>query len=104
MQKTKHAHWRVDIVKIARTYTIDVDVARDLKQKYNQSQFVEDAIKAKLYPSSVAMKLHDAELHTLLYQCMRLVDADSMEWKLLHNMWEIENKKHIISLGLDANL
>ena len=91
-------------MKTARTFTIDIDVAKDLRQKHNQSQFVEDAIKAKLYPSHARIALHDADLHTLLYQCMRLFEQDSMEWKLLHNLWEIENKKHIISLGLDANL
>ena len=40
-------------MKPARTFTIDTELAKDLRQKRNQSQFVEDAIKAKLYPSSV---------------------------------------------------
>lgn len=35
-------------VKIARTFTIDVWIARELQNKKNQSQFVNDAIKNRL--------------------------------------------------------
>ena len=91
-------------MKIARTYTIDVDVAKDLQQKYNQSQFVEDAIKAKLYPSHSTLALHDAPVVMLLYQLLRKYDKGSIEYKLIENMWTVENKKHVTSLGLDVNL
>ena len=82
-------------MKTNRTYSIDVDVARDLQQKSNQSQFVEDAIKAKLYPAFTSRKLHEALKYELLYQLMRLYDDDSYEWKKISEFWEIENKKHI---------
>ena len=82
-------------MKIARTFTIDVNVAQDLKQKLNQSQFVEDAIKAKLYPSFTPIALNDAPKVSVLYQLLRLYDEDSYEWKKIHEFWEIENKKHI---------
>jgi uncharacterized protein YqkB len=91
-------------LKTNRTYSIDVNVAKDLRQKQNQSQFVEDAIKAKLYPSHSTLALHDAPAVMLLYQLLRIYDKDSHEYKLIENMWTVENKKHITSLGLDVNL
>lgn len=84
-------------MKTNRTYSIDVDVARDLQQKQNQSQFVEDAIKAKLYPSGHRVALFDADAHTLLHRLLSFFEKDSMEWKLINNMWESENKKKSIS-------
>lgn len=103
MQKKKHAHWRVDIVKIARTYTIDVHVATDLKQKHNQSQFVEDAIKAKLYPSGQTRHISEYNKYELLEKLLKLFEQDSMEYRLLNNMWQAEYKKHSTSLNLDVN-
>ena len=85
-------------MKTNRTYSIDVDVARDLQQKSNQSQFVEDAIRAKLYPSFTPIKLNEAPKVMLLYQLLRLYDKDSYEWKKLEEFWEIENNKHIKSV------
>lgn len=82
-------------MKTNRTYSIDVDVARDLQQKSNQSQFVEDAIKAKLYPAFTPITLNEAPKVMLLYQLLNLYDDDSYEWKKLEEFWEIENKKHI---------
>ena len=91
-------------MKIARTYTIDVHVATDLKQKHNQSQFVEDAIKAKLYPSGQTKHISEYNRLELLTRLIKLFEQDSMEYRLLENMWTAENKKHITSLNLDANL
>ena len=80
-------------MKTNRTYSIDVDVAKDLQQKHNQSQFVEDAIKAKLYPSSHQLSLGDCDAYTLLHKLLSFFEIDSIEWKLIHDMWEVENKK-----------
>jgi len=80
-------------MKTNRTYSIDVDVARDLQQKHNQSQFVEDAIRAKLYPAGNQLALFDCDAITLLHRLLKFYKKDSMEWKLIHNMWESENKK-----------
>lgn len=85
------------IMKTNRTYSIDVDVARDLQQKQNQSQFVEDAIKAKLYPSGTRVALFDCDAAALLHRLLTFFEQDSMEWKLINNMWEAENKKRSIS-------
>lgn len=82
-------------MKTNRTYSIDVNVAKDLQQKHNQSQFVEDAIKAKLYPSFTPTSLNNAPKVSVLYQLLRLYDEDTYEWKKIHEFWEIENKKHI---------
>ena len=84
-------------MKTNRTYSIDVDVARDLQQKQNQSQFVEDAIKAKLYPSGHQLALFDCDAKALLHRLLSFFEQDSMEWKLINNMWEAENKKRSIS-------
>jgi hypothetical protein len=84
-------------MKTNRTYSIDVDVAKDLRQKHNQSQFVEDAIKAKLYPSGQRVALFDADAHTLLHRLLFFFEEDSMEWNLINNMWKAENKKRSIS-------
>jgi len=44
-------------VKIARTFTIDVWIARELQNKKNQSKFVNDAIKDKLNGSLAEINL-----------------------------------------------
>ena len=82
-------------MKTNRTYSIDVNVAKDVQQKHNQSQFVEDAIKEKLYPSFTPIALSKAPKVSVLYQLLKLYDKDSYEWKKICEFWEIENKKHI---------
>ena len=89
-------------MKTARTFTIDIDVAKDLKQKANQSQFVEDAIKAKLYPSSLSRHISDYKTFELLEYLIRLFDEDSLEYKQCQDMWNVEYRKHSISLNPDA--
>ena len=90
-------------MKTARTFTIDVELAKDLRQKQNQSQFVEDAIKAKMYPSSQTRHISEYNKLELLTRLIKLFEENSMEYRLLENMWTAENKKHITSLNLDAN-
>lgn len=90
-------------MKINRTYSIDVDVAKDLQQKHNQSQFVEDAIKAKLYPSGQSRHISEYTTYELISRLMKKFDSTSMEWRLLNNMWDSEYKKHTTSLDHDAN-
>lgn len=87
-------------MKTNRTYSIDIYVAKDLQQKSNQSQFVEDAIRAKLY-SGGELSLHDAHKTTILHHLMRLYDQDSYEWKVIHDLWEVENNLHIIKVRED---
>jgi glycerol-3-phosphate responsive antiterminator len=89
-------------MKTNRTYSIDVDVAKDLQQKQNQSQFVEDAIKAKLYPSGVSRHISDYKTFELLEYLIRLFDEDSLEYKQCQDMWHVEYRKHSISLNPDA--
>ena len=91
-------------MKTNRTYSIDVEVAKDLQQKHNQSQFVEDAIKAKLYPSTVSRHISDYKSYELLEKLLKLFEQDSMEYRLLDNMWHTEYKKHSTSSNPDANL
>ena len=90
-------------MKTNRTYSIDVDVAKDLQQKQNQSQFVEDAIKAKLYPSGVLRHISDYKTFELLEYLIRLFDQDSLEYKQCQDMWHVEYRKHSTSLNRDAN-
>lgn len=90
-------------MKTNRTYSIDVDVAKDLKQKRNQSQFVEDAIKAKLYPSGQTRHISEYKSYELISKLMKKFEFESMEYRLLNNMWESEYKKHTISSDPDAN-
>ena len=77
-------------MKTNRTYSIDVDVAKDLQQKQNQSQFVEDAIKAKLYPSSLSRHISDYKTFELLEYLIRLFDEDTLEYKQCQDMWQVE--------------
>ena len=91
-------------MKTARTFTIDIDVAKDLRQKHNQSQFVEDAIKAKMYPSSQTRHISEYKTYELLEKLLKLFEQDSMEYRLLDNMWHTEYKKHSTSSNPDANL
>ena len=90
-------------MKTARTFTIDTELAKDLRQKQNQSQFVEDAIKAKMYPSSQPKHILEYAPYELLFQVMKYFEKDSLQWKLLHDMWESEYKKHSTSSNPDAN-
>ena len=91
-------------MKTARTFTIDIDLAKDLRQKHNQSQFVEDAIKAKMYPSSQTRHISEYQTYELLEKLLKLFEQDSMEYRLLNNMWEIEYKKHSTFSDRDAKL
>ena len=91
-------------MKTARTFTIDTELAKDLRQKQNQSQFVEDAIKAKMYPSSQSRHISEYTTYELISRLMKRFDSESMEWRLLTNMWDSEYKKHTTSLNPDANL
>ena len=90
-------------MKTARTFTIDVDLAKDWRQKQNQSQFVEDAIKAKMYPSSQTRHISEYTKYELLTRLIKFYTEDTMEYRLLNNMWKAEYKTHTISLDLDAN-
>ena len=91
-------------MKTNRTYSIDVDVAKDLQQKYNQSQFVEDAIRAKLYPSGHIRHISEYETYELIEKLLKLFPKDSMEYRLLDNMWQTEYKKHTTSSNRDEDL
>jgi len=89
-------------MKTNRTYSIDVDVAKDLQQKHNQSQFVEDAIKAKLYPSGQTRNISELKTFELLEKLLLLFEEDSLEYKQCSDMWHTEYKKYSTSLNRDA--
>lgn len=90
-------------MKTARTFTIDTDLAKDLRQKRNQSQFVEDAIKSKMYPSSQTKHISEYTKYELLTRLIKFYAEETMEHRLLNNMWKAEYQTHTISLDLDAN-
>lgn len=88
-------------MKTNRTFSIDVHVATDLKQKHNQSQFVEDAIKAKLYPSGQTRHVSEYKTYELLEKLLLLFSEDSLEYKQCSDMWHTEYRKYSTSLKSD---
>ena len=78
-------------MKITRSFTLDVGIALKLKKQKNQSQFVEDAIKLKLWkdekenveahewrhcnPCDVSYKVKKGDVYVWCRKCNAKLDA-----------------------------
>ena len=70
-------------MKVNRTFSIDLWIVKELKDKRNQSQFVCDAIKTKLDGSSGSLGVADAPTRQLMAALMARDDCEPFVKRVL---------------------
>lgn len=78
-------------MKINRTFCLDVDVARELKKRSNQSYLVNQLLKKHLFDSDTSKSqqtLEESSFDDLIFAAWMKSEPQSMESKLLNNMRE----------------
>jgi hypothetical protein len=76
-------------VKINRTFCLDVDVARELKKRSNQSYLVNQLLKKHLFDSDQTKSqqtLEEANYYDLIFAAWMKAEPQSFESKMLHQM------------------
>ena len=76
-------------MKINRTFCLDVDVARELKKRSNQSYLVNQLLKKHLFDSDKTKSqqtLEEASFEDLIREAWMKSEAQSFESKLLLQM------------------
>ena len=88
-------------MKINRTFCLDVDVARELKKRSNQSYLVNQLLKKHLFDSDTTKSqqtLEEAHYYDLIFAAWMKAEPQSFESKMLHQM------KRPTSSNPDVNL
>ena len=81
-------------MKINRTFCLDVDVARELRKRSNQSYLVNRLLKQALFDNDLNPRLGDMEINQIAAALHARVEDETFKAVLLH----------FISSNRDANL
>ena len=91
-------------MKINRTFCRDVDLARELKKRSNQSYLVNQLLKKHLFDNERTKSqqtLEESSFDDLVHAAWMKAEPQSFESKMLNNMKK--NPYHPTSSNLDAN-
>lgn len=72
-------------MRVARTFTIDIDVVQELRRKQNQSETVNRALR-KYLSSDDEFQLRDVSLRALLATLQTRFDREDAEYSLIQTL------------------